>query len=560
MHRSAALSLILEIPLIRDEIASFLSSSAHIVLSNHRKVSLFQDSSAIQQGLYRNSDNVRSIKSNCSYIFQSLPQNDPFRNLVRLDSLVSEIHCTGIVDYTNTKRLLQFIKTNTSVREIILSNFSLESGPISRLLGDTIAQHPGLEQVTINCYRNADLSNIQEVLRGAVLSKVHKLTLTSRSKIFWSAELNDVMEAANELDAAPYLLLPPGHMATELKDLKLDADLRKSLNITLLPLLRISPNLERLFVPVMDVISTIKVLSPILEGWCPKLRHLEGGYSFARDEHQAMLLRSCRELRTYIMRGSQPMGPLSMDALLHTHGHGRTLERLDIKCCSAIESRHLQLILTSCPNLTSFKTLSKSSIQSFNEPRLSILDLPVQGAGRRENAWICTGLRELYIGFTGFSTLQDQASAKPFVDYIYTQLAALTELRTLHLAGEVFMTTGGYPTTADSAAWAFDFTVSSGLGKLQTLTKLRTLNIQKLRHHRMGRDEVEWVASNWPKLDSFCGPPDPAPPVLSSGGGGGDVAGREVNHHDPSSGSEAMIGYVRELMHRLPTLIVSVVV
>ncbi|KAF8927476.1 hypothetical protein BGZ58_010362 [Dissophora ornata] len=187
------------------------------------------------------------------------------------------------------------------------------------------------------------------------------------------------------------------------------------------------------------------------------------------------------------MGGSQPMGLQSIEALLHPQ-HRMTLEHLDIQCCIEIESKYIQLILTSCPSLRSFKSLSTKIGYVLYEPRLDIKDLPIRSGGG-DPAWVCKGLRDLRIGFTGFSTLIEGESVNPYVDHIYGQLAVLTDLRILHLAGE----TSPRRIPRTSQVWAFDFTLESGLGKLKTLTKLKELNIQKLMHHRIAKAEIEWM-------------------------------------------------------------------
>ncbi|KAF9917366.1 hypothetical protein BX616_001226 [Lobosporangium transversale] len=533
MHPPTALSIVLLQPLIRDEIAACLSQSdlacctrvntawniafaprlwRDVFLANQQIISLLQSSSAAQQGLCRNAEHVRSIRSFFCYAFQSLAGIDEFPNLVRLDSLASELHNKGIVDHTNTQRLLQFVKMNMSLREIILSNFPLASIKMSKLLGDTIALHPGLISVTINCFREPNLLSIQHVLRGVIVSKVEKLSLICRADIVSTPEtitgsldynkssigLNVSSNIGLDISADVSCQdLPEAHVASALKDLRLEANIEHVHFDILLSILRTSPNLEHLYVPCINTDESFQALSSTIQGYCPRLRHITSGFSHSKDEHMALLLNSCYSLRSYITDSEQPLGPLTINSLLH-HQHSLTLEQLSIKSCSSIASKHIQLILTTCPKLTSFEALPSHHWQETYSPRLNIKDLPVH-VGSGQPAWVCLGLRDLKIGFTGFSALPDSEPAHPYVEHIYKQLACMTQLRTLHLAGE-FDLRMLHP---ESKVWCFDFTLASGLGHLETLTNLRTLSVQRLKHHRIGNKERAWMAQHWLNLTAF---------------------------------------------------------
>ncbi|KAF9098699.1 hypothetical protein BGX27_000750, partial [Mortierella sp. AM989] len=139
---------------------------------------MFRTSPAVLRGIERNAEHVRTIRSVFCYPFHSFVTMKLFDNLTRVDSLASELHNKGIVDHTNTRMLLIFIKLNSSIREITLTNFPLSSVPTSALLENLIANHTGLESVAINCFRDTQLASVQHVLRGAAMSKnVARLSL-----------------------------------------------------------------------------------------------------------------------------------------------------------------------------------------------------------------------------------------------------------------------------------------------------------------------------------------------------------------------------------------------
>ncbi|CAO3566629.1 unnamed protein product [Mortierella alpina] len=557
MHSSSALAMLLSIPHLRDEIASSLSlhdlavccqvcSAANhcfspllwksLPFTSQQLVARFQTGSAAQQGLLRNAPHVRAIDSYFCYAFQSLPETMVFQNLVRLCSLALEPHNKGIVDHTTTKRLLAFVKVNKSIRELNLSNFPLANQSVSK-----------------------------------------KLSLVSRSTVFWSDEMQKVLdENTGTSSERPYALVRPDEHGNpricRLKDVVVDLNLERSLHVTLLPLLRLCPEIKRLHVPAINVERSMSHLCQVLESHCPRLQHLEAGYSSGKDEHQELLINASQRLLSLSLRSALPLQRRSISALLH-HRHCHSLERLDLRQCSSVESQHLQLLLTSCPNLTSFEVMSTSVQPNAFEPRIDIKDLPVLSG---TPAWACRGLRVLHIGFSGFSRLAEGRSrcAQAYVDYIYDQLAHLTELRVLHLGGEISNSTSS--SSESSPAWAFDFSLKSGLAKLATLQELRTLNVQRLRHHRIGRAEAEWVLTHWPRLRTFHGPPEceslaPSEPLLTPSpaveGAGSSVAaaaavapgyGESTATRNEDSTCTGMGGYVATLLRRRPWLTVSV--
>ncbi|KAF9957299.1 hypothetical protein BGZ70_009555 [Mortierella alpina] len=561
-------------------------SVASIPFTSQQLVAQFQTGSAAQQGLVRNAPHVRAIDSYFCYAFQSLPETLIFQNLVRLCSLASELHNKGIVDHTTTRRLLTFVKVNKSLRELNLTNFPLASQSVSSILGEVIAGHPELMSLTLSCFREADLASVQDVLRGAARSaKLEKLSLVSRSTVFWSDEMQKVLdENTGTPSERPYALVRPedhGNSRTcRLKDLVIDFDLERSLYVTLLPLLRLCPDIKRLHVPTINMERSMRHLCQVLESHCPGLQHLEAGYTSGKDEHQELLINASPHLLSLCLRSALPLQHRSISALLH-HRHCHSLERLDLRQCSSVSSRHLQLLLTSCPNLTSFEAMSISSQPNTFDPRLDIKDLPVLS---RTPAWACRGLRVLHIGFSGFSNLAEDRPrcAQAYVDYIYNQLAELTELRVLHLGGEISNSSTSSSTIISAAesvfqesspAWAFDFSLKSGLEKLATLQELRTLKVQRLRHHRIGRAEAEWVLTHWPRLRTFHGPPECvslAPsktllalsPVVEGAGRSGAAAaagyGESMGTRDDDGACTGMGGYVATLLRRRPWLTVSV--
>ncbi|KAF9122457.1 hypothetical protein BGW39_009723 [Mortierella sp. 14UC] len=629
---SVALARVLDIPLLCDEIASTLTPFtlslctrvcrtwhqafspvlwADLSFVNQYTVSLFRTSTAIQTAILKHAHHVRTIHSVFCYTFESLPiRTDLFQNLTRLDSLASELHNKGIVDHTNAVRLLQFIKVNTSLREIRLTVFPLANEAVSELLGATLAEHPGLVTASITCFTEAHLVGMRYVLRGAAMGRLESLRLTCRAShsafngsstaLSASALAGSTMDQEQGEQQQLEALLPEGYVARYFKELQVDAEMQGIYHLTILPLLQHCPHMESLLVTGLDMARSMQGLCKVLESTTTQLRHLTIASANGQDGQYAGLLDACQtdRLQSLVLQNGLFINRLSILALLsYSRQHRFTLQVLDFENCYGIESKDLQLILTSCPNLMTFlamapprRTTGNSSISSGGgsggsisggvgtagggmDMRISIKDLPT-GMGNKA-AWVCLRLQHLSIGFSGFSSLRPSnsnrttfyssddndyidnsnasasASAKIYVDHIYSQLALLTELRTLRLGGDI-EPAGGYgpgigtgpasssavaypteslsPTTSSSSPslseTPFDLTMNSGLGRLETLKRLQELDVERIWHHRISARECAWMARSWPQLRTFRGSASAAFTGNSwEGGGSGAGAG-----------------------------------
>lgn len=632
---SIALARVLDIPLLCDEIASSLNPYnlslctqvnhawhqafspvlwANLSFVNQYTVSLFRNSPHIQTAIIQKAPHIRSIHSVFCYTFESLPvQAGLFQNLTRLDSLASELHNKGIVDHTNAVRLLQFIKVNTSLKEIRLTVFPLANEAVSELLGATLAEHPGLVSASVTCFTKAHLKGVRHVLWGAAMGRLESLRLTCRANYSSSAlrglsttvaATTSGQEQEQEQQLEP--LLPEGYVARHFKELHVDAELEHIYHLTILPLIRHCPNLESLLVTGLDATQSVQMqgLCQVLEETTTGLRHLTlacSSFSSTDDsngqdeQYSARLLGACQtdRLQSLVVQNGLLIRRQSIQALLSvSRQHRFTLQELDFENCRSgcIESRDLQLILTSCPNLTTFlamappgrptTTASNSSANSNSggsnrnggtDMRINIKDLPT-GMGNKP-AWVCLRLQRLSIGFSGFMSLRQAnvmnsltdylvntdngspdapaeaifsagahatTSSKIYVDHIYSQLALLTELRVLHLGGEVeppatasVSVPGPGPATM-TAAYAsifpmdltpsqssFDLSLRSGLGKLETLTRLEVLDVHRIWHNRISGRECAWMGRSFPRLRVFKGSSSTA--LEASTGAGGEV-------------------------------------
>ncbi|KAG0044912.1 hypothetical protein BGZ83_009815 [Gryganskiella cystojenkinii] len=479
---------------------------------DHRQDTL----SPMQQGLIRNKSHVRSIQSVFCFAFQTslLPsrlagstKNDhesmnrtdplgqqqnleegqdalleqPFPNLSHLATLASELHNKGIVDHTNTCKLLQFVTLNTTLHALVLSNFPLASVTTSKLLGISLATHPNLNSVHITCFKSTDRESIRHVFRGAAQGNIAKLTVICRSTMVWNED--DEPSASQGPTTNSHRLLPEGYTTCKLTDLTFEAYLNRSLEHTLIPLLEHCPNLRRLYIPQLEILpeeqnSAIKeIVGPAVKRWCPKLEGLELACTLTTDEATVSLLDSCRSLKSLVLSTQNAFGKGSTQVLVNSNrdpalgmSHSRTLEHLDLRLATGLESEDLQLILTSCPFLTVFQTISAASnfgsgsdsgISVRKSPNIAftpvlVQDLPVATGP----AWVCLGLTVLQIGFGGLFSPQEQGAtaamtakgseedgnpnrpiiktdaAQVYLEHIFDQLGRLTKLQTLVLGGD----------------------------------------------------------------------------------------------------------------------------
>ncbi|KAF9302404.1 hypothetical protein BGZ74_005404 [Mortierella antarctica] len=400
-----------------------------------------------QRGLSRNAECVHFIRSEFCYVFQALPEV-PFCNLRLLSTLASEYPNKGIVDVTNARRILKFVSLNQSLQEICLRNFPWMCETTALQLKETLQAHPRLKIVSLSSFREVSLGNLIHVLRG--ITNLEKLSLVCRSAISW--EEGSALAGVLADNATEFSLLDAGTVC-QLKELEISADLSQIAQVILFPLLRHCQRLGRLHIPNVDIDNgpQFNELCRLVNVCCPQLKHLASDHRRGTDVSQASLLESCCNLRSYKQLQPQPFGSLSVSALLSLDRHSTTLESLDISQCFGIDSKDLQLILTSCPNLQVFEALPSTNSSFRFEARLNVQDMFTPArvtsesttpaakssvAASRPGQWACHRLRVIKLGFSGFSEFATTQEVAPYTDAVYHQLSLLTELEELHLAGE----------------------------------------------------------------------------------------------------------------------------
>jgi hypothetical protein len=159
-----------------------------------------------------------------------------------------------------------------------------------------------------------------------------------------------------------------------------------------------------------------------------------------------------------------------------------------------------------------------------------------EGIGRKE--WVCSDLEKLRCQFVGFSRLTaseeamlEEAVAGETVDEelkerqrvsrqqqqtVYNRLSTFTRLRVLDLGYEfrdlslirTFRSARDIsrwdPTFGQPIANTMELSLASGLGRLQSLKDLEVFGFEGV-DHRIGKPELEWMATQWPKLKVMRG-------------------------------------------------------
>jgi hypothetical protein len=111
------------------------------------------------------------------------------------------------------------------------------------------------------------------------------------------------------------------------------------------------------------------------------------------------------------------------------------------------------------------------------------------------------------------------------VEQVYKQLGSLTQLYSLTLGWVPVTPSPTTTTTVESTTAsttsssttstttsknnpdtaALDFTLSSGLGHLKTMTRLAELDLSLMLQHQIGQDEITWMHETWPRWYLFYG-------------------------------------------------------
>ncbi|KAF9358903.1 hypothetical protein BGX26_000688, partial [Mortierella sp. AD094] len=278
---------------------------------------------------------------------------------------------------------------------------------------------------------------------------------------------------------------------TQLRQLEINGSMRGRELEFLIPLIKASPNLEKLALFYSFRRMAAPVAQTIRQN-CPRLCHLilDGSFKYFPDDEIANLIDSCRTrgLQTFELPEPNGFHELPLQALC---GHSATLESVHIPNHRGGISEVVQRLLTQCPNLRVLDTSSKW----YDSQQLG--QTPVRGL--LEEPWVCTKLEVFRVVLGGVFGKGHGTANIVHYDYhqgLYTQLSRLTRLEELnvgysHWVGAVY----------ESAP---QFSLESGLEMLEGLKQLKILDVSYTRNE-IQRQELEWMCEHWPKLERIEG-------------------------------------------------------
>ncbi|KAF9576714.1 hypothetical protein EC968_005487 [Mortierella alpina] len=316
----------------------------------------------------------------------------------------------------------------------------------------------------------------------------------------------------------------PDDTVWNLKMLSLKGDLTGSGTLSWLPLLRRSTWLRSIH---MDLFTehAMDQLACTLSQYCPKVTDMTVRCSTAspqEDDRIADLIRSSSAWTHLSMSFFHGFGPFSTAALLK---HSATLETLVLEECDGFCSEDIQRVLSSCPNLRTFRAMTSSGRDFSSTVYLDASEMV-------DSPWVCHRLENLKIIITGIARpdLRFDQYGEPLTGplhdgtiqgfdlqrIVYQQLGKLTRLQELWLGHDKqdLDDEDNYHRTEVEGQWKFidpdeqfeclEFSLRSGLDLLSGLKDLRTLNLDRLQT-RIGLSEVQWMAQQWPRLERVIG-------------------------------------------------------
>jgi hypothetical protein len=263
------------------------------------------------------------------------------------------------------------------------------------------------------------------------------------------------------------------------------------------------PNIERLDLPrICDNVDDAAVdeIKDIIATCCPKLQHLSTNYHFHRRGYHGLIngvLRGCANsgLRTFDGYGhddnffSTEFDPVLSVLLQH---HARTLEEVQLLGGEHVESKSIQSILTTCRNLKIFR------VDQYDRTEVS---MRFQDAVFNE--WVCSDITVLQLRLDRWVSVpegeREEEVLAQTAQRVYTQIGRLAKLEELRLGCEI-----SESMSAPEEAFSKDLTLEHGwLAEFAGLKRLRYFRMDGDFWSSMGQLEVEFMDSNWPKLESI---------------------------------------------------------
>ncbi|KAF9414634.1 hypothetical protein BGZ94_000331 [Podila epigama] len=354
---------------------------------------------------------------------------------------------------------------------------------------------------------------------------------------------------------------------SNLTGLYLDLVLGSNDMLQFLPMLRRFPNLEHFGVPHASN-GNLRVMSSVLRRRCPKIDSLSITQEWQDDAALPQLFQDRHQLRQVKIR--PPMSfEIRAPTVIALADHFKTLERIDMFGVG-FSSHHIQMLLTTCENLVSFRLSPycdpKEPEHTFGSVTSPSSSLEFHDMVRQP--WVCTKLKFLSIRLsdkcegnvapgsanTDTTTTTDSSNSrsttttdenndsktnsktnskaavtdkerKAIIDKVYKQLGQLRELEMLEIGvyeekviDPVMLFQASEEELAsvqirfEMSNSGLDFSLESGLHRMKGLRNLQCLRIlYNTESSALGElAEAKWIEQNWPRLQYLDGVSSPS--------------------------------------------------
>ncbi|KAG0223257.1 hypothetical protein BGX31_008592 [Mortierella sp. GBA43] len=221
-----------------------------------------------------------------------------------------------------------------------------------------------------------------------------------------------------------------------------------------------------------------------------------GRFKKASENQWRSLITAMRGRIRHFATSTELYAPIKNVIPMITHNWWETLESLRFQCFSHIFNSDIQLILTSCPRLKHFDCMWTVANHSRRDDEPMVLD-PVD--------WVCKNLEELHFMVADNRAIQtddvimanQEAGTAAGIEQVYKQIGQLTKLQTLTLGWRSAQISPG---NSD-----LDMSLGAGLGHMEQLKALKTLDVNFLPRLNIGLPEIQWMVKNWPSLSTITG-------------------------------------------------------
>ncbi|KAK3823163.1 MAG: hypothetical protein J3Q66DRAFT_366347 [Benniella sp.] len=407
----------------------------------------------------RHREHIRVLRNVSMENGRAIRDQLPFLQLQRLEfgdnSNNNGVHRTEM-------RALPALETISALQHLQIT-LSLDRDNVFQQWIRTLKNPLYLESLTLSCEQFLDGKVVLGVLRACQRLERLSLRLSGREIHTDEEDRQQYVETRAEIERMPEM---------QLRELSFISCTDLAEDNILQPLLKRCPRMEKLELAMMRQIYTLQHLSHALrENKLPRLRYFLVGWLGSGNFQEAFA-----EVLSHVKCGletfefhSCPSGVVTQSLIQH---HARSLTTLHFD--SGILLCGFSSLMTGLLNLRSFR--GTVSVDRDSE------DIP-------DKHWACYGLRDLRLRLGGLFSIGswawEESTTKPWLDYVFSEVAQLTSLQVLDIRCDMhnlYLDQHGY------------------LTQLADLKELKVIHLGKISHKTFGTQEALWMAKNWPKL------------------------------------------------------------